>query len=102
MMKFLRKYTKHMLVFVTIGILVSWLLGSTLPSLLSPNPGVVTVGQAFGEEVKRRHLDFAALRGDTLRRMGLPWQKPWILDVRQPLYDQTPPLDTLHWMLLVG
>ena len=101
MMKFLRKYTKHMLVFVTVGILVSWLLGSTLPAMLRPDPGDEVIGQAFGEPIKRRDWQIAASRAETLQRMGLPWQKPWIFDVRQPATDQTPPLTTLHWMLLL-
>jgi hypothetical protein len=70
--------------------------------MLRPDPGTATIGLAFGEEVKRRALDTAARRADALQRMGLPWQKPWIFDVPQPQADRTPPLDTLHWMLLVA
>ena len=62
MMKFLRKYTKHMLVVVTIGILVSWLLGSTLPALLSPDPGTLTVGQAFGARYLKGSLHHQSRR----------------------------------------
>ncbi len=49
MLKFLRRYTKHLLVGVTILILVSWLLGSTLTEMLAPDESNEVIARAFGE-----------------------------------------------------
>lgn len=101
MMKFFRKYTKHLLVFLVIGILVSWLLGSSLQAILQTDPGASVVGSAFGEEIQRRDVDRAAGEGWTLNRMGIPWSRPWIISPLQYQQDPRRALDPLHWLLLV-
>ena len=92
MLKFFRKYTKHLLVAVTILILISWLLGSTLSALLRPKPGMEIIATAYGEEVKLNDLNQARFRADIMTRLGLLWQKPWIVSRRQLLGDAQPPL----------
>jgi len=101
MMKFFRKYTKHLLVAVVISILISWLLGSSLEAMLSPDPDADVIGSALGEKIRQRDVNQAAGEGDVLNRMGIAWSRPWGLSPLSFQRTQDRPLDPLHWMLLV-
>ncbi|MHC4445018.1 MAG: hypothetical protein ACYTF1_11270 [Planctomycetota bacterium] len=76
MMKFFRKYMKHLLAIFMALLLVVWLGGSALTDALRKDDRGFDVvqGEAFGKTVK--HIDMLPAFNDTdyLSSLGLPWQ----------------------------
>jgi len=100
MMKFFRKYNKHLLAVFASLLLVIWLGADALQSLLSPDIGGDTYGKAYGQTITNNDLRAAQSTTDMLSSLGIPWTKPWVLDPRNLLYDQHEPLSDLEWLLL--
>src|SRR3989304_9514311 len=100
MMKFFRKYNKHLLAVFASLLLVIWLGADALQSLLSPDIGGDAYGKAYGQTITNNDLSVARNTTDMLSSLGIPWTKPWILDPRNLLYDQQEPLSDLEWLLL--
>jgi len=96
MMKFFRKYTKHLLAVFMALLLITWLGGSALTELVRPSGAkIVEATSRFGDfRAKDRFEANATL--DLLNALGLPWQAP--LGFATPGVD---PLTVHDWMLLV-
>jgi hypothetical protein len=79
MMKFFRKYMKHMLAVFMAALLVVWLGGSALTSFLQPDPAYLdeTRGIAYGRTITNRDMQPTFNQLDILERLGLNWQVVW-------------------------
>lgn len=76
MMKFFRKYMKHLLAVFMSLLLVVWLGGSALSNLLNQqamNDDIVR-GHAFGEEVRQRDMQPAFDDANILTWIGIRWE----------------------------
>ena len=91
MMKFFRKHNKKLLaVFMTL-LMIVFLGGSALDSLLTPRADVV-VADSYGGPVSFSDHGEAEYTTRILERIGVDWQRPF------PGLPE--PLDTLDWILL--
>ncbi len=95
MIKFFRKYNKRILVLVTIFLMIVFVGGSALSSLMAPNPTSQQIAEAFGKPINQG--DFNAVKGQTdiLTRLGYPWNYPWGLGGRLE------PLEVMDYLLLL-
>lgn len=100
MMKFLRKYTRHMLAVFTALLLVVWLGGTALSEFLRPAPEQRVFAEAFGEELAYADQQRAGVETEILEWLGVAWSRPWLRDVRQVVFDRREPLDVVDWLLL--
>ncbi|MCB9849505.1 MAG: hypothetical protein H6817_02230 [Phycisphaerales bacterium] len=75
MMKFFRKYNKHLLAVFMALLLVIWLGGSAIEEFVRPNPGKRVVGTAKGGPVTEAETDLAKREDSLLNWMGLSWQQ---------------------------
>jgi hypothetical protein len=100
MMKWLRKYTKQMLAVVVSLLLVSWLAGTALTTMLQTDDSKKVIGEAYGQEFDRRQLMLAGNEANILSSLGIPWQAPWALITGPQQAGILPPLKELDWMLL--
>ena len=94
-MKFFRKHNKKLLAVFMALLLVVWLGGSALESMLSPNPqSRVVATTRYGELSGADHAH--ALRvTNILERLRLPWSAPAGFSS-----GQTEPLSLFEWMVL--
>lgn len=81
MMKFLRKYNKHLLAIFMAGLLVAWLTGEALRQLLTPDETAQVVARVYGKPVKLRDLTPYYRQAQTLTELGLRWQTIWQLSL---------------------
>ncbi len=90
MMKFFRKYNKHLLaVFMTL-LMVVFIGGSALQSMLTPT-GNRTVAQSTFGPITENDQRRATSTTDILERMGYNWRRP---------YGGAGDLETIDWILL--
>ena len=75
MIKFFRKYNKTLLAVFMVLLMVVFLGGSAMESLLTPNVDRVLGSSRWIEITSARHGD-AEQTGDILLGLGLPWQRP--------------------------
>ncbi|GMU22312.1 MAG: hypothetical protein AMXMBFR13_23980 [Phycisphaerae bacterium] len=76
MMKFFRKYTKHLLAVFMALLLVVWLLEGTLDYFLGPGDadvGHVVQGEAYGQAVRLDDMRPAYAQANLLEALRLPW-----------------------------
>ncbi len=115
MMKFFRKYTKHLLAVFMALLLIVWLGADAMQSLLQPDRHNTSekIGWALGKVVRLGDLQVASNRSHLLGRMEKPWQAPWFMmaamiagsrDVREARFlaqqIRSEPLTEEEWMLL--
>ncbi len=89
MMKWLRKHTKHIMVVVVLLAMLSFVGGSALQGIVSPNRGTQPFARAFGEEITYDDHLIAQKNTDVLERLRLSWQ-----------YDPSREMLVDHWYLL--
>jgi hypothetical protein len=97
MLRFLRKYMRHILVVAMALLLVSWLGGSSLRYLLTKDLTTAVIGKAFGKDITRADLIRVENQTNLYNRLGLRWQRPW-----QGMWGPIPlpSLDLIDWLLL--
>lgn len=117
MMKFFRKYTKHLLAVFMVLLLVVWLAGDALTSLMRSDvdAGVMERGQAFGQAVRVADMRPAFMQADLLDDLfqGPYWRMPWLQPLAQMARTQDPemlgylasqvrrrPLNNEEWYML--
>jgi len=114
MMKFFRKYMKHLLAVFMALLLVVWLGGQALRSVFQNRHMMAGQqrGVAFGQPVRFGDLESADTDTQLLSMMGIAWQMPWLDTIRMmglqdPQVLQTfvlairaEPLDELEWYML--
>lgn len=93
MLRFLRKYMRHMLVVFMALLLVSWLGGQSLRYMLTKQPTGVVIGKAFGQEISRADMIRTGNLVHLFDRLRLPWQQPWG-------YLPLPRLTEIDWLLV--
>ncbi len=98
MIKFFRKYNKQLLAIITALLMLSFIGGVALESLLSPSPGRQVFGSAFGAPLTQSDLNVISSETRLLSALGLPWRTPWGLERSM---TAMPPLDELHYLLLL-
>ncbi len=91
MMKFFRKHNKKLRAVFMVALMVVFLGGSALDSLLQPSSDRVIATSRVGE-ISFRDLRIAENTTDILSRIGLNWKRPF--------GGMTEPLDTPDWVLL--
>lgn len=91
MIKFFRKHLKKLIVVFMVMLMIVFLGGTALDSLLRPNLDRVVGTSRWGEITSFRHSD-AEQTGRILQGRGLPWQRP---------LGYGEPLESLDWILLV-
>ncbi|UCD27905.1 MAG: hypothetical protein JSV03_12475 [Planctomycetota bacterium] len=101
MMKFFRKYTKHLLAIFMALLLVVWLGGSALTNMLRADQtrSDEVRGEMFGKPVTLGDMRPFSNETLILESLTLPWKKPWLLltgniDLREN------PLDYNEWYML--
>jgi hypothetical protein len=89
MMKWLRKHTKRIMVVVVLLAMFSFVGGSALVTILSPNPGAEPFAMVFGQEISYR--DHLVAQNDTavLERLRFAWQ-----------FDPLGNMTVDHWLML--
>lgn len=75
MMKFFRKYNKHLLAVFMALLLVVWLADEAIRNILRPDEMKRVVATAFGSEIKQRDLLPTYSATGILTALGLPWQQ---------------------------
>ena len=85
MMKFFRKYTKHLLAVFMALLLVVWLGGTALQDLFNKERDFSNelVAHAFGKEVKQRDLARVSSQGEIGASLVYGWNTPWMRLVAQ-------------------
>ncbi|MBI4579823.1 MAG: hypothetical protein HY718_08980 [Planctomycetes bacterium] len=81
MMKFFRKYTKHLLAVFMVLLLVVWLGGEALRTVFERNRGGAdeVVARAFDEEVRTRDLAQISAQSEIGKALiGDWWNAPWV------------------------
>lgn len=96
MMKFFRKYNKHLLAVFMSLLLVIWLGGSALTSMVRRDPGKSVIGTAISGPITQG--DFARVQNDAslLAQLGISWRQAF----RNPNAASNDQIDTLEWILL--
>ena len=97
MMKFFRKYTKHLLAIFMALLLIVWLAGDALRSLLrEQGHGEEEVrGEAFGESVQLKDMLPAFAEANILDMLYPAWREPW-----RGLAVREEPLTPEEWYML--
>lgn len=97
MMKFLREHNRQILAVVVVFILIAWLLGDSLRSLLQPDPSKATIGTAFGQSITNADLSSTVGTTTILEALGLQWRIP-----SQTLLSREESLRPEHWYMLLA
>ena len=95
MIKFFRKHNKKLLVIVTVFLMVVFIGGQALSSMLSPNPAQQQIGWAFGKPLTQADRISAESQTTILARLGYGWNVPWGLTGRLQ------PLNVIEYLLLL-
>jgi len=107
-MKFFRKYNKHLLAGFMALLLVAWLAGDALPRLLSPDENAKVFAKAFGKDLRIRDMAPTYTEAQILNELNIRWQMSWAFSLqdlgvnpylarldREPITEQ-------EWYMLVG
>ncbi|MCH8053989.1 MAG: hypothetical protein IH895_08015, partial [Planctomycetes bacterium] len=95
MIKFFRKHNKQLLAVFTVLLMIAFVGGTALTSLMQPNPSGDVLFHAFGEPVTNGDLAVVERQTSILSGLGLPWNYPWGPQGR------VEPLDQRHYLLLL-
>jgi len=95
MIKFFRKHNKQLLAVFTVLLMIAFVGGTALTSMMQPNQSGEVLFHAFGRPVT--YGDLAAIERQTsiLTALGRPWNQPWGFQGR------VAPLDERHYLLLL-
>lgn len=96
MMKFFRKYNKHLLAVFMALLLVIWLGGDAVESMLRPDFAKEVVGSAASGKITRADINRATHEADLQELVGLSWERAFV-DQAAPRDEQ---LDIVDWILL--
>ncbi|NOT02113.1 MAG: hypothetical protein HOP29_15985 [Phycisphaerales bacterium] len=96
MMKFFRKYNRQLLAVFMALLLLVWLGGSALTTMLSAKPQEFVRATSKAGDIKQIDFDIAEFETERLRDVGLNWQHPWMGD--PPAVHE--PLELIDWILL--
>lgn len=96
MMKFFRKYNRQLLAVFMALLLIVWLGGSALTSMLSAKPEEFVRARSRLGDIREIDYQIAEFETERLRNVGLNWQQPWIGDPAA-VHE---PLDVIDWILL--
>ncbi len=91
MMKFFRKYNKHLLAFFLALLMIVFIGGSALEGLLKPDPNVEIAKSNLGS-ITQQDQRVANDETRLLEMMGQDWQRP--------LFSDNDPITTADWVLL--
>ncbi|MGB9625088.1 MAG: hypothetical protein ACPMAQ_09520, partial [Phycisphaerae bacterium] len=106
MMKFFRKYNKHLLAVFMALLLIVWLADEAIRNILRPDELKMVVAQAYGRDIRQRDLLPTFTSTGILSTLGLPWQQmarismsdlgvpPMMAMSREPLTER-------EWYMLV-
>src|SRR5262245_30558729 len=101
MMKFFRKYNKGILTVVAVLMMLIFILGDPLESLLKPHPENRPFGHAFGEPLTHNTQAEFETQTRILADLGFPWNHPWGFDLPDRTGRVIEPLNALDYMLLI-
>ena len=93
MMKFFRKHMRKLLAAAMCLLLISWLGGSALQSMMQPDRGGATWATYVGGEITYNEQRVARQQTEVLRQLRLTWQRPLA-------QYQGVELDLPSWLLL--
>jgi len=91
MMKFFRKYNKQLLAFFMVALMIVFVGGSALQSMLSARPDRKIADSLYGDVTLIQQQDAMATT-KLLEAVGVNW--------RRPLFGGQPPIETVDWILL--
>ncbi len=91
MMKFFRRYNKHLLAFFLALLMIVFIGGSALEGLLKPDPNVEIAKSNLGS-ITQQDQRVANDETRLLEMMGQDWQRP--------LFSDNDPITTADWVLL--
>ncbi len=95
MIKFFRKHNKQLLAIFTVLLMVAFVGGQALTSLMQPNPSGEVLFHAFGKPVTNGDLVAVDRQTNILSGLGYPWNYPGGFQGR------VEPLDERHYLLLL-
>ncbi len=95
MIKFFRKHNKQLLAIFTVLLMVAFVGGTALTSMMQPNQSGQVLFHAFGKPVTNGDLAVVERQTSILSGLGLPWNYPWGIPGR------VEPLDERHYLLLL-
>ncbi len=99
MMKFFRKYNKHLLAVFMALLLVIWLGGDALQDLAAPDPSKRIIGADVSGPISEADHHLADWETSILAQMGLDWQG-WQLAFMQQRPKPEDRLELIDWILL--
>ncbi|MCH8912868.1 MAG: hypothetical protein IIA33_04800 [Planctomycetes bacterium] len=89
MIKFFRKHNKQLLAVFTVLLMIAFVGGTALTSLMQPNPSGDVLFHAFGEPVTNGELGVVNRQTIILSGLRYPWNTPWGFQGRvQPLDER--------------
>ena len=89
MIKFFRKHNKQLLAVFTVLLMIAFVGGTALTSLMQPNPSGDVLFHAFGEPVTNGELGVVNRQTIILSGLRYPWNTPWGFQGRvQPLNER--------------
>ncbi|MCH8880420.1 MAG: hypothetical protein IID34_11115 [Planctomycetes bacterium] len=89
MIKFFRKHNKQLLAVFTVLLMIAFVGGTALTSLMQPNPSGDVLFHAFGEPVTNGELAVVNRQTSILSGLRYPWNTPWGFQGRvQPLDER--------------
>ena len=107
MMKFFRKYNKHLLAVFMALLLIVWLADEAIRNILRPDEMKTVVAQAYGRDIRQRDLLPTFTSTGILSALGVAWQQmarvsmadlgvpPMMAMSREPLTER-------EWYMLVS
>ncbi len=110
MMKFFRKYNKHMLAVFMALLLIVWLADDAIRRILQPDDSSFKVASVYGREIRQRDM-LPVFNATSILDSLYPyviWRMPWYASMRD--LDVTPgavtfnrePLNEMEWYMLVA
>ena len=97
MMKFFRKHNRKLLAVFMALLLVVWLGGSALTSLIGPSPEDIVLARCdYDGDILELDRRVAAFEVELLEQLGLDWTRPWPF-VGPGAHE---PLTIIDWILL--
>ncbi len=97
MMKFFRKHNRKLLAVFMAGLLIVWLGGSALMSLVDPTLRDQLIAKSQLGDILADDQIVARLETEMLELVGLDWRNPWPFS---GLRAQAQPLGIMEWILL--
>jgi hypothetical protein len=77
MIKFFRKHNKQLLAIFTVLLMIAFVGGTALTSMMQPNQSGTVLFHAFGKPVTNGDLAAIERQTSILSGLGFPWNSPW-------------------------